>query len=268
MFNLNNLLTNKITGETTMKTQSKITNPKSAICSGFTLIELLVVIAIIAILASMLLPALNSARDKAKQISCANNQKSLGTMMAFYQSDNNDYFTPLEIKNSIPTAYAYWQSRLTDYLSKKGISKDTIFFCPAATVQTNTSFKYSSYGACYYGPMAWYYSTNDTTNFFKKPPAKISLLKKPTGSILLADQGLKDRPDKLGYYMIKNVSSYTTSFQGQRHGGKTNITFADGHVKQRIAANADAWIYRGYSINVKINGSGYTAYRQGVIDKD
>lgn len=77
-----------------MNIRTKQRQPSTFLTKSFTLIELLVVIAIIGILASMLLPALKKARDKAQEIKCAANLKQLGVSSIMYVQDNNNYMFP------------------------------------------------------------------------------------------------------------------------------------------------------------------------------
>ncbi len=114
---------------------------------GFTLIELLVVISIIALLVSILMPALNKAREQARKTVCANNLRSNVLALRIYSGQNNDKL-PAGTNVNWPWDISYWT---TDIILKNG-SDPEVFYCPAnknMSEENDYNWRYSeaySYG--------------------------------------------------------------------------------------------------------------------------
>ncbi len=230
--------------------------------NSFTLIELLIVIAIIAILAGMLLPALNAAKIRAQTIACTNNQKQAGIVMHQYIGDQNDYFPP--VHDSVLTTQYPWGKMLLALGYFKPVNwKSTrhMLRCPSdpagnrISVESFTGGIYG-YNACYLGGTFTSYYGGAWGQI--KPP-KIQNIRKPSATVLLVDSAYKtgSSTGEEGWYIAYSWQTNPPTNDNipfYRHGRTCNILWAEGNASNQKQLGIS--YYSGVLDNGKTTNSG------------
>jgi prepilin-type N-terminal cleavage/methylation domain-containing protein/prepilin-type processing-associated H-X9-DG protein len=188
---------------------------------GFTLIELLVVIAIIAILASILLPALEKAKGQSRKIYCANNLREFGKALLTYSGDYDGWIPP--IREHTPPGMHWYQNdfggQFITYLGLGGYAdykRNTVCQCPINPLAWHDRFPTVHPGTYYIN-----YGGNKYLGGYDQPRRKLTGIGAPSKTFSFADA-------TLFHMSAQNAIPDDFDF---RHMGTANCVFIDGHTE-------------------------------------
>jgi len=206
----------------------------------FTLIELLVVIAIIAVLASLLLPALSQARERSRTILCVSNLKQLGLGPLQYASDYAGWLNNCGSPSSADSwkgDYIHWMAQIGDYIgvsfseANKYQAYHGVFNCPT---QKNSSPDTSMGEKGFYGGYGWN-STGCGYNKDARPRVSMNKVNSPSEKFMLgdtSDQEYTKRGDRPWMYFYMYYD-YGLAWCPMRHYKGGHFAMLDGHVEFR-----------------------------------
>ena len=209
-------------------------NTKLNTRAGFTLIELLVVIAIIAILAAILFPVFAKVREKARQTSCASNEKQIGLAFQQYVQDSDEQFPVISaVGNGLASN---WAQELYPYIKSTGVFK-----CPSnpnANAFTMGNASNPSLNGAPPIPVSYAYNYHIANSYDQNShtdvgasgvPSVLASIDSPSSKILTIES-LREYGS--GFYDWTDADSWSRDGRGfSGHTGLWNVLFVDGHVK-------------------------------------